>query len=76
MVILPAFSVVFLESLVKVFVGEFLLIILLDRHDHLGFGMLFEILNVVRSMPAFHGGQVVRAFVLAFPEKVFTQRLC
>ena len=56
MVKLPAFGMIFLEPLVEVFVGELLLIVVvLDRHDHLRLGMLFEILNVVRGVSAFHG---------------------
>ena len=70
---LPAFGVVFLESLVEVFVGELLLIVLLDRHDHLWLGMLFEVLEVVRGVSALHGGQVVGAFVLTLPEEVLAQ---
>lgn len=73
---LPAFGMVLLKPLVKVFVGELLLIGILDRHDRLGLGVLFEILNVVRGVSALHGGQIVRALVLTLPEKVFTQRLC
>ena len=67
---------VLLKSLVKVFVGELLLIILLDRHDHLWLRMLFEIFDVVRGVSTLHGRQIVGALVLAFPEKVFAQRLC
>jgi len=52
---LPAFGMIFLEPLVEVFVGELLLIVVLDRHDRLWLRVLFEILNVVRGVSALHG---------------------
>lgn len=70
---LPALGMILLKALVEVLVGEVLLVVLCDGHNGLRLRVLLEVFNVVGCVSSLHGGQVVGALVLAFPQQVLTE---